>query len=150
MRRPEVRPGLARAPTIAPERLQTWLGQGHDDEGRALLLLDTRNAFEFRHGAFDHARHLDIARFDAFPAAIDAVIDTLQGATVVTYCTGGIRCEKAALYLQDRGVEHVHQLEGGILNYFERVGDAHWHGDCFVFDERRALDPQLKIASSSD
>jgi UPF0176 protein len=64
----------------------------------------------------------------------------LQGKTVVSYCTGGIRCEKAALWMQQAGIEHVWQLDGGILQYFEDTGTApHWRGRCFVFDEREAL-----------
>ncbi len=144
MRRPEIRPAAARAPVVSPERLQAWLTQGHDDEGRPVLLLDTRNGFEFDEGAFVGARHLGIERFDAFPAAIGEHRDAWRDETVVTYCTGGIRCEKAALYMQRQGFARVVQLDGGILNYFERVGDAHWRGDCFVFDERRAVDPDLE------
>jgi UPF0176 protein len=66
----------------------------------------------------------------------------------VTYCTGGIRCEKAALALQAAGVENVLQLDGGILRYFEQVpGARHWHGRCFVFDQRESLDTGLAPAS---
>ena len=66
--------------------------------------------------------------------------DELQGKTVVSYCTGGIRCEKAALVMQDAGLTHVHQLEGGVLRYFEDTGHAPgWRGDCVVFDDRGAL-----------
>jgi UPF0176 protein len=144
MRRPSVRPGDGRAPTIAPERLAAWLAQGHDDDGRPIVLLDTRNAFEVGHGSFDGARHLGIARFDAFPDAVASLRDELADETVVTFCTGGIRCEKAALFMQDAGFSRVLQLDGGILNYFEKVGRAHWRGDCFVFDERVALDADLK------
>ena len=63
-----------------------------------------------------------------------------QGKTVVSYCTGGIRCEKAALYLREEGID-AFQLDGGILGYFEHVGGDHWTGECFVFDEREALTP---------
>ena len=71
--------------------------------------------------------------------------DALAGHTVVSYCTGGIRCEKAALVLQDLGVPHALQLEGGILKYFEDTGGAApgWRGSCFVFDDRVALAPSL-------
>jgi UPF0176 protein len=144
MRRPTVRPQDGRAPTIAPDRLAAWLAQGHDDEHRPVVLLDTRNAFEVGHGTFDGARHLDIARFDAFPDAVDRLRDELRDRTVVTFCTGGIRCEKAALYMRDAGFTRTLQLDGGILNYFATVGDAHWRGDCFVFDERVALDSDLE------
>jgi UPF0176 protein len=72
----------------------------------------------------------------------------------VSFCTGGIRCEKAAIYLQDAGIEHVYQLDGGILKYFEDCGQAHFDGECFVFDDRRALDaalkPRVDIGASSD
>ena len=139
MRRPSVRPVTGRAPTVAPERLAAWLSQGYDDEGRRVVLLDTRNAFEVGHGSFEGAVELGLARFDTFPDAVEALRPTLKDRTVVTYCTGGIRCEKAALYMREAGFERVLQLDGGILNYFAQVGDAHWRGACFVFDERIAL-----------
>jgi predicted sulfurtransferase len=63
---------------------------------------------------------------------------------VVTFCTGGIRCEKAAIHMQNIGYDNVYQLEGGILKYFEDVGGAHYTGDCFVFDYRTALNPKLR------
>ena len=143
LRRPEVRPVDRRAPVVSPERLQAWLAQGHDDEGRAVMLLDTRNGFEFDAGAFVGARHLGIERFEAFPKAIAEQLDAWRDETIVTYCTGGIRCEKAAIHMLQQGFARVHQLDGGILEYFERIGDAHWRGDCFVFDERRQLAPDL-------
>ena len=142
MRKPNVRPANARAPAIAPERLAAWLAQGHDDEGREVVLLDARNAFEVEKGSFEGARHLHLARFESFPKAIEGVRDELREQTVVTFCTGGIRCEKAALHMRDIGFERVLQLDGGILNYFEKVGGAHWHGECFVFDERVSLDAE--------
>ena len=141
MRRPTVQPAAGRAPGIAPQRLAAWLARGHDDEGRPLTLLDTRNAFEVVQGTFRGARHLGIERFDAFPAAVDALHDAFRDETVVTFCTGGIRCEKAALYMRERGFTRVLQLDGGILGWFDQVGGAHWDGRCFVFDERVALDP---------
>jgi UPF0176 protein len=60
------------------------------------------------------------------------------------FCTGGIRCEKAAPLMEKRGFNNVFQLEGGILNYFETCGEAHFYGDCFVFDERVSLDSKLR------
>ena len=62
---------------------------------------------------------------------------------MVSFCTGGIRCEKAAIFMREAGVQDVYQLDGGILKYFEVNGHAHYDGECFVFDERRALDPAL-------
>mmetsp|Transcript_17645 Transcript_17645/g.22944 ORF Transcript_17645/g.22944 Transcript_17645/m.22944 type:complete len:176 (+) Transcript_17645:228-755(+) len=68
----------------------------------------------------------------------------LREKPIVTFCTGGVRCEKATVVMQNAGFKDVYQLEGGILNYFEKCGDAHWNGDCFVFDDRVAIDPNLK------
>ncbi len=147
MRRPSVRPDAERAAAIDPQRLAAWLADGQDDEGRPVVLLDTRNAFEVFHGTFEGARHLALSRFDAFPDAVDALRDELGDQTIVTFCTGGIRCEKAALYMRDAGFARVVQLDGGILNYFDKVGDAHWQGECFVFDERIALGADLNSAS---
>ena len=71
----------------------------------------------------------------------------LKDKTLVSFCTGGIRCEKSGLYLSERGLEHSYQLDGGILQYFEDVGGAHYDGDCFVFDERETLEPSLAAKS---
>jgi UPF0176 protein len=68
----------------------------------------------------------------------------MKNQVVVTFCTGGIRCEKAAPFLEMTGFKNVHQLEGGILKYFEECGGAHFDGDCFVFDRRVAVDPALR------
>ena len=144
MNRPTVRPVAERAPSLAPERLAAWLAQGHDDTGRPVVVLDTRNDFEVDAGSFEGAIDWRIRKFSDFPAAVDTHLAELQGKTVVSFCTGGIRCEKAAIVLQDAGLDSVYQLEGGILKYFEQTdGAPHWHGDCFVFDEREALGTQL-------
>ncbi|HEX5305518.1 MAG TPA: sulfurtransferase, partial [Dyella sp.] len=94
-------------------------------------------------GKFPQAVDYRLARFTEFPAAITADRDRYAGKTVVSYSTGGIRCEKAALHMQALGMQRVFQLDGGILKYFEDTGGAHWQGDCFVFDERGAVDPSL-------
>jgi len=142
MDHPTIRPEGDRAPAVAPATLRRWLDSGHDDDGREVVLLDTRNAFEVDYGAFDGALDWRIERFTQFPDAAAAAAPDLAGKTVVSYCTGGIRCEKAAIYLREAGVE-AYQLDGGILGYFEHVGGDHWSGDCFVFDEREALTPGL-------
>ncbi len=145
MNQPQVQPAAGRAPAVDAATLARWLGQGRDDDGRALVMLDTRNAFELEHGAFDGALDWRLNKFSDFPAALASHRGELEGRTVVTYCTGGIRCEKAALAMRDAGVANVWQLDGGILRYLETVPDApHWHGRCFVFDERESLDPQLQ------
>jgi UPF0176 protein len=144
MNHPGIRPQAGRAPSVAPQVLARWLAQGHDDEGRPVVTLDTRNAFEIDHGTFTGAIDWRITKFSEFPDAVQAHRDQLAGKTVVSFCTGGIRCEKAAIYLQDIGLDHVYQLEGGILKYFEETdGAPGWQGGCFVFDAREALGAQL-------
>lgn len=142
MDHPTIRPAEDRAPAVAPRTLKRWLDQGHDDGGRAIVLLDTRNAFEVDYGTFEGAIDWRIERFTHFPDAASAHRDALVGKTVVSFCTGGIRCEKAAIYLREEGVDAL-QLDGGILGYFEQVGQDHYDGECFVFDEREALAPDL-------
>lgn len=144
MNQPVVRPDRApRAPAVTPRTLARWLEQGCDDDGRRLRLLDTRNAFEVDHGRFAGAQHWHLQRFSDFPQAVAAHGQALANDRVVSYCTGGIRCEKAAMVLRDAGVTHAVQLDGGVLRYFEDVGRAHWQGSLFVFDERIALDADL-------
>ena len=143
-RQNDASPLSGRAPALAPDALARWLEQGHDDAGRRVVLLDTRNRCEIEHGAFAGATTLPIDRFTDLPTALDAARDRLEGATIVSYCTGGIRCEKAALWMQANGFDHVWQLDGGILGYFEQVGGYGYDGACFVFDERVALDPALR------
>jgi UPF0176 protein len=143
MNHPAIAPQQGRAPALDAPTVKRWLDQGHDDDGRPVVTLDTRNAFEVDQGTFENAIDWRLDKFSDFPAALDAHKADLQGKTVVSFCTGGIRCEKAALYMQEAGLEHVWQLEGGILKYFEETGGAHYRGSCFVFDERRALDPSL-------
>jgi UPF0176 protein len=136
-------PEAGRAPAVDARTLKQWLDRGTDDAGRPVVMLDTRNAFEVDVGSFDNAIDYRIGRFSEFPAAVDAHREALAGKTVVSFCTGGIRCEKAAIHMAQAGIEHVFQLEGGILKYFETVGDAHYHGECFVFDDRTAVNPDL-------
>jgi UPF0176 protein len=148
MNQPQVRPADGRAPAVDAPTLARWLDAGSDDAGRPLALLDTRNAFEVDRGAFDGAIDWRLERFSQFPQAVARHRDALAGRTVVTYCTGGIRCEKAALALRAAGVERVVQLDGGILRYLEQVpGARHWRGRCFVFDERESLDSDLAAAA---
>ena len=135
---------------MAPATLRRWLEHGRDDEGRELVLLDTRNDYETDVGLFDNAVDYRIASFTDFPQAVAADRARFEGRTVVSYCTGGIRCEKAALHMQDLGVERVFQLEGGILKYFEETDGAYWRGDCFVFDERGAVDKELAPSASDN
>ena len=143
MDHPAIRPAAGRAPGVDGPTLARWLAQGHDDAGREVLMLDTRNAFEVDVGTFEGAVDWRISRFTQFPAAVQAHLGDLQDKTVVSFCTGGIRCEKAAIYMAEAGVPHIYQLEGGILKYFEETGGVGFKGRCFVFDERVSLDPGL-------
>ena len=144
MNHPAIRPAAGRAPALDAATLKRWLDQGHDDDGRPVVTLDTRNGFEVDYGSFDGAIDWRLGKFSDFPDALQAHLGELQGKTVVSFCTGGIRCEKAALVMREAGLEQVFQLEGGILKYFEETGGAHFHGTCFVFDEREAVDAELK------
>jgi UPF0176 protein len=146
MNAPAIRPEAGRAPAVDAPTLKRWLDQGLDDAGRAVVLLDTRNAFEVDVGSFDGALDYRLNKFSEFPAAVAEHRADLHDKTIVSFCTGGIRCEKAAIHMHNLGIDHVYQLEGGILKYFEEVGAAHYHGACFVFDERAALDPGLQPA----
>ncbi len=147
MKMPLIRPEAGRAPSVAATQLKQWLDRGCDDEGRPVVMLDTRNDYEVAAGTFDDAVDYDIGVFSEFPPRLAAHLGDLAGKTVVSFCTGGIRCEKAAIHMQSIGVERVYQLEGGILKYFEEVGGAHYHGDCFVFDEREAVSADLQPAA---
>ncbi|MGE4243356.1 sulfurtransferase [Ramlibacter sp.] len=140
MDHPAIRPAAGRAPAIDAATAKRWLDRGRDDEGREVVMLDTRNAFEVDYGTFEGAVDWRLGRFSDFPAALRAHAAELQGKTVVSFCTGGIRCEKAAIYMREAGLRDVWQLDGGILKYFEYAGGAHFAGECFVFDERETLD----------
>ncbi|WNO04092.1 sulfurtransferase [Rhodoferax mekongensis] len=144
MNHPTIKPAEGRAPSVAPATVKRWLDQGHDDHGRPVVTLDTRNDFEVDEGTFDGAIDWRITKFTEFPDAFRAHLDELKDKTVVSFCTGGIRCEKAAILMREEGLEHVYQLEGGILKYFEETDGSHYKGGCFVFDERRALGADLQ------
>lgn len=126
------------APAMTAIELKRRLDAGDD-----IVLLDTRNDVEVAKGTFQNAKFWGNRNFTEFADVARANIDELRGKTVVSFCTGGIRCEKAAPFLQSLGAENVFQLQGGILRYFEEVGRDHYDGDCFVFDQRRAVDANL-------
>jgi predicted sulfurtransferase len=138
-----INPARHTSPRLPAKELKRWL-----DEGRPVTLLDTRNTYEVKLGTFAGAVTLPIRHFRKFPAAVDALPEELKQAPVVSFCTGGIRCEKAAPYLARAGFREVYQLEGGILKYFEECGGAHWEGECFVFDKRVGVDPALQETGS--
>ncbi len=141
LRVPGIDPSKERAPAVTPLELKQWL-----DEGRDVVLLDTRNAFEVDAGSFEKAMDLRLGSFGQFAQAAGTLDPALKDKTIITFCTGGIRCEKAAPVLIAQGFRKVFQLDGGILQYFEDCGDAHFRGNCFVFDQRVALDGKLEPA----
>lgn len=124
---------------IEPWELKQWL-----DEGRDITLLDTRNDFEVELGTFVGTEKAGVEHFRDFPAAAERFPTEWRRRPLVMFCTGGIRCEKAGPLLERLGFENVLQLEGGILRYFEEVGQEHYQGDCFVFDQRVAVDAALR------
>jgi UPF0176 protein len=127
------------APALTPEQFKEWQKNGKD-----MVVLDARNDYEVRIGKFKNALHLDIQHFRTFPEAAKKLGEELKNKTIVTYCTGGIRCEKAAPFLMANGFKEVYQLQGGILNYLEKCGPEFYEGECFVFDKRIAVDAQLQ------
>ena len=127
------------AARISPSELAAWY-----DEGREFVILDTRNDYEYRLGAFEGAHNPGLKHFVEFAEAAKTLPEEWKQKPVVTFCTGGIRCEKAAPYLASLGFREVYQLDGGILNYFEKEGGKHWRGECFVFDSRVGLNPELR------
>jgi len=133
-----IRPQAFTGEEITPEAFKGML-----DRGEFVHVLDTRNDYELRVGTFENAIDLDIRTFRAFPDAVAALPDEMKDEPVVMFCTGGIRCEKASAIMIEAGFTNVKQLKGGVLGYFEAVGGAHWNGDCFVFDQRVAVNPDL-------
>ena len=136
-------PGIdpVNAPTakVSPRELKSWL-----DAGRPCRLLDVRNDYEVRLGTFANATAIGVDHFRHFPAAVEQLPEVMKEDPIVMFCTGGIRCEKAGPYMQQAGFREVYQLDGGILKYFEECGADHFHGECFVFDKRVALDANLQ------
>ena len=113
------------------------------DNGEEVIIVDTRNEYETRVGVFENAIDLNLSTFKDFPKAIQNLPEEYKKKQIVMYCTGGIRCEKASVVMMNAGFENVKQLEGGILGYFEETDGSYWKGDCFVFDQRVAVDTDL-------
>ncbi len=134
MGQPEIQPEQKPAPYIEPTLLREWYLQG-----RPMILLDTRNQYEVACGTFEGALELGLKNFRSFPEETARLPAQAKQLPIVTFCTGGIRCEKAALWLKNQGYDEVYQLRGGILNYFEQCGGDYFRGQCFVFDERIAV-----------
>lgn len=111
-----------------------------------VLLVDTRNDYEFQVGTFKDALNPDTESFREFPDYIKQNLDIKKHKKVAMFCTGGIRCEKSTAYLKEQGFNEVYHLEGGILKYLEDVPkeETLWEGECFVFDERVTVNHDLE------
>jgi predicted sulfurtransferase len=136
--RKDINPRELTGERISPQDLKNLLDNKED-----VLVLDTRNEYETRVGKFENAIDLNLDTFRDFPKAIESLPEEYKDKQIVMYCTGGIRCEKASAVMMKAGFADVKQLEGGVLDYFKETGGAYWEGDCFVFDERVALDTKL-------
>ena len=123
---------------LPPLELKQWL-----DNNKDFILLDMRNEFEYELGTFDQATQLHLRRFRKLQTKAKELDKLPKDKPIVTFCTGGIRCEKAAPYLEKHGFNQVYQLEGGIIEYLRVTKGAHWHGNCFVFDDRVSINSQL-------
>lgn len=139
-----IEPAKYTSPRLEPKVLKQWL-----DEGRPVVLYDTRNDYEVKLGTFKGAVVAGIDHFRDFPAAVAKLPPELKKAEIVSFCTGGIRCEKASAFMLAQGFPEVYHLEGGILKYLETVPHEQslWQGECFVFDERVALEHGVKPGS---
>lgn len=140
-------------PGIDPER-KTGIRVGPEEWNRiiadpSVLVIDTRNEFEYRVGTFKNAISPKTDSFGEFPTFVKNELDPEQHKRIAMFCTGGIRCEKASAYLLAQGFGEVYQLDGGILKYLEEVrpGQSLWQGECFVFDQRVAVDMNLAKGS---
>lgn len=134
MRYPDINPEQETAWHLSPEIFSQWC-----EKKQEMLVLDTRNHFEFEMGTFTDAIDLGLNSFCDFPEAVNQLSKSLKERLIVTFCTSGIRCEKASALMLKKGFKKVCQLEGGIFNYFEKCGDKYFKGKCFVFDDRIAV-----------
>lgn len=136
-------PDSSRGKHLEPDEWDRLLDE--DD----VILLDTRNSYEYSLGHFENAVNPHIENFSELSAWVKKNID--EGKKCAMYCTGGIRCEKSTAYMKRLGFDNVYHLKGGILNYMEQrkgVDESKWKGDLFVFDDRLAIDKDLKPVHS--
>ena len=116
-----------------------------------VMVLDTRNTYEYSIGSFNNAIQPETTNFREFPEWLEQLelsgID--KNKRVAMFCTGGIRCEKASSLMKSKGFKNIYHLQGGILNYLEKIneGESLWNGECFVFDDRVAVNHKLQVGS---
>ena len=133
---PGVDPLQVTGERVSPEEWNTLIS---DPE---VVLVDTRNDYEFELGTFKQAINPNTENFRDFPGYVQNNLLDKKDKKIAMFCTGGIRCEKSTSYLKGLGFENVYQLEGGILNYLDSIPavESLWEGSCFVFDERIAIE----------
>lgn len=108
-----------------------------------VLVLDTRNSYEYGIGKFEGAIDCGTTTFSQFPAFVEKA-ELPKDKKILMYCTGGIRCEKALLEMEEQGYDNVYQLDGGILAYLQQFPESKFEGECFVFDYRVAVDQKIQ------
>lgn len=135
-KQPEGHPDRGVGTFVAPSDWNTLISDPD------VIVLDTRNKFEVAAGTFDRAIDPAIDKFTDFAKVVAALPPDARHKRIATFCTGGIRCEKATAYMKAKGFEHVYHLKGGILAYLEQVPESEstWRGACVVFDERGGVD----------
>lgn len=111
-----------------------------------LVLIDTRNNYEYEIGSFKGAINPSTETFREFPSYTKNNLERYRGKKIAMFCTGGIRCEKSTAYLKSQGFDEVYHLQGGILKYLEEMDESEslWQGECFVFDDRVAVKHKLE------
>ena len=134
----ELKPDNKKTHHLSPEEWNSVLKNEKD-----FLLFDTRNHYETKLGKFKQAIDPHIDQFTDFPNFVREK-NLPKDQKILMYCTGGIRCEKGLLELQQQGFKNVHQLDGGILNYIEQFPNDQFEGECYVFDHRVAVDQELR------
>ena len=123
------------APKLTPEQLLKFY-----EDKKDFVIVDARNWYESKIGKFKNAITPQITHFREWPKVVESLSE-YKDKTIVTYCTGGIRCEKASAYMREQGFKDVYQIDGGILNYIQQFPDTYWEGGMFVFDDRRVFEP---------
>jgi UPF0176 protein len=126
------------APKLTPEQLLKFY-----EDKKDFIIIDTRNWYESKIGRFKNALTPHITHFREWPKVVETLTD-YKDKTIITYCTGGIRCEKASAYLREQGFKDVYQINGGILNFIQQFPDTYWEGGMFVFDDRKVFEPNTK------
>lgn len=120
-------------------------------EDPEVIVLDTRNDYEIKIGSFEGALNPNTRTFRDFPNYVRTHLKDKKNKKIAMFCTGGIRCEKASSFMAQEGFEEVYHLKGGILKYLDTIPkeESHWHGECFVFDERIGVKEQVRVGTHS-